>query len=320
MSKPKGSILITGGAGYIGAQTARLLSRSGFDLVILDTLATGSRENLRSGRFIRGDVSNIDLLRRVLREQDISAVIHLAASAHVGESMGLPELYFRNNTVASLHLLESMLAEGVAHLVFASSSSVYGNLGSNSLNEQDAPVPVSPYGESKLQTEKMLHWYGRAYGLRWTALRYFNVAGADDGVGENLEQSTRLFPRAIAAALGTRKPVHVFGDDFPTHDGSAVRDYVHVRDVAAANLFALRHLLNGGSGEVINIGSGQGTSVFEVVRAVEAAVRSPVPYIRSERRPGDPAYSVADTSRATAILGWRPQHSELQQILSSMTH
>ena len=312
------SILVTGGAGYVGAHTARLLRAQGNEIVILDNLSTSRRDNVRWGHWVQGDIADLKLVRSVLRDYSVTSVLHLAASAHVGESMDHPQRYFANNVNGTLTLLEAMIAEDVRQFVFASSSSVYGNSPSSAIAEESATVPVSPYGESKLQSERVLPWYARAHGLRWIALRYFNVAGASDGLGEDIANSSRIVPRAVNAAVGSGNPVHVFGIDFPTYDGSAVRDYVHITDVARANVKALEFVDSGRSGDILNIGSGVGASVLQIIQMVSKHIGAPVPHRTGPPRPGDPPCAVSDISRAQRVLGWSPLESGIENIIASV--
>ena len=314
------SVLITGGLGFIGSHTAKLCQESGLDVIVLDNLSTGRIENARWGTVIYGDIADVDLVRSTLREHSVTSVLHLAASAHVGDSMDRPDLYFDNNVGGSLRLLEGMMAEGVKQFVFASSSSVYGNSGSLSAHEEDAVIPVSPYGESKLQTERALPWYQDAHGLRWLALRYFNVAGAKDELGEEISSSRRIIPRVVQSVIGGNAGLEVFGTEFPTIDGSAVRDFVHVEDVARANLKALHYLETKQAGEVINIGSAVGVSVFQIIEEVGKEVGQPVTYLPRTSRPGDPAHSVSDISKARKLLDWEPVVSGLPNIVGSVIH
>ena len=226
------AILVTGGAGFIGRHTVRLFCEAGEQVVILDNLCTGRRQGMDVCAFVEGDIADTALVRAVLRDYSVTSVIHLAASAHVGDSIRRPEYYYANNVSASLALLEAMLGEGVRTLVFASSCSVYGHAASQAAQEVEALTPVSPYGESKLVVERALVWYERAHGLRWISLRYFNAAGAEEGLGEEVSESTRIIPRAVHAVLGDGPALDVYGTDLPTRDGSAVRDYVHVADIA----------------------------------------------------------------------------------------
>ena len=269
------SILITGGAGFIGRHTARLLQASGREVVLLDNLSTGREQVSYAGLFFVSDIADTARVRRILREHAVTSVLHLAGSAHVGDSMARPAFYYANNVCGTAALLEAMLAEDVRQLVFASSCSVYGNSASSGAREEEAVVPVSPYGESKLVTERALGWYQRAHGLRWAALRYFNVAGAEGDLGEDLAGSRRIIPRAVHAALGAGPALKVFGSTFATPDGSAVRDYVHVSDVARANLCALSFVEQGTEPAIVNILSRRS--------AVSAAIPCPIPFTPRSR-------------------------------------
>ncbi len=312
------SILITGGLGFIGSHTAKLFHESGLEVVILDNLANGRRENAQWGTVLQGDIADVPLVRSIIRQHSITSVLHLAAYVQVGESMVRPDLYFANNVGGSLRLLEAMTAEGVRQFVFASSCSVYGNSGSLSAHEEDAVTPVSPYGESKLQTERILPWYQRTFGLRWLALRYFNVAGAKDGLGEEISSSVRIIPRVVHSGISDETRLEVFGTEFSTADGSAVRDFIHVDDVAHANLKALSHVRAVDAGEVLNIGSGIGVSVLQIIDEVSKELGSRVKYYPRLPRPGDPAHSVSDISKATKLLNWEPVASSLPNIVGSV--
>jgi UDP-glucose-4-epimerase GalE len=314
------AILVTGGAGFIGRHTAKLLCNRGMRVILLDNLTTGRRSDAGKGELVLGDIENRTLVRRVLREHGVTQVIHLAASAHVGDSMQRPDAYYANNVAGTAALLEAMVAENVLQLVFASSCSVYGNSASTAAHEDEAVVPMSPYGESKLVTERALPWYGLAFGLRWVALRYFNVAGAEDAMGEDLAGCRRIIPRTIHAALNEGSPLKVFGTSFQTCDGSAVRDYVHVSDVARANLAALQFLERGSEPAVINIGAGKGISVLRIIEEVELQCGRAVPHQIAPAREGDPGCAISDASRAREILGWTPRKSELHSIVASVLH
>jgi UDP-glucose-4-epimerase GalE len=311
------SILITGGAGFIGSHSASLLSKSGYDIVVLDNLSTGRRSNARWGTFVLGDISDVALVRRVLRERGVTAVLHLAGNAHVGESMLRPDAYFSNNVRGSLALLDAMGAEHVSQIVFASSCAVYGNPVSATVREDEAERPLSPYGESKLFIERTLPWYERAFGLRWLALRYFNAAGAEGDLGEEAARSLRVIPLTVHAALGNGYPIQIFGTSYPTHDGTAVRDYVHVTDIARANLSALQFVEHGHPGAVVNIGTGIGVSVRQIIDAVGDETGQPVPFHEHLPRGGDAARVIANTARARELLGWTPTQPELAQIVAS---
>jgi UDP-glucose-4-epimerase GalE len=312
------SILITGGAGYIGGHTAKLLAESGLNVVILDNLITGRRENLQWGAFVEGDIADVGLVRSIIRRYGVTAVLHLAASTQASDSVVRPDACFANNVCGSLKLLDAMVAEGVKQFVFASSSSVYGDSASASAREDEPVTPVSAYGESKLQTERVLPWYERAYGLRWAALRYFNVAGATGDLGEQISASLRIIPRTVHSIIGYGPTLEVFGTTLPTLDGSAVRDYVHVVDVARANLQALRALEQNQGGMVLNIGSGAGVSVLQIVETVSREVEQRITYHPRPGRPGDPAYIVSDISKAQSLLAWTPTVSSLSNIVASV--
>ena len=312
-------ILVTGGAGYIGSHTCKALSNQGYLPVTLDNLVYGHRWAINWGPFVQGDLVDQSTLRRVFNDYPIKGVIHFAAYAYVGESMSLPEKYFRNNVINTLNLLEAMREAGVRHIVFSSTCATYGIPTEVPIPEHHAQHPINPYGESKLFVEKALHWHDAAHGLRYAALRYFNAAGADpDGeIGEDHEPETHLLPLAIEAALGGRERLDIFGTDYPTPDGTAIRDYIHVTDLAAAHVKAMDHLLAGGSSLKLNLGTGCGHSVRQVVEMVERVGLRPVPVRESPRRPGDPPSLVAAPSQANAVLGWRPQYSDLRQIVET---
>jgi UDP-arabinose 4-epimerase len=312
-------VLVTGGAGYIGSHTAKALAEAGDEPVVIDDLRTGHRENVRWGAFVEGTIADRELVRRVIRDERVRAVVHFAASAYVGESMTSPRDYYENNAVGSLALLDPMLAEGVDRIVFSSSCATYGTPDRIPIREDDPQRPVNPYGETKLATERALHWYGRAYGTRWFALRYFNAAGADPGgeLGEDHDPETHLIPLAIRAALGSAPALQVYGTDYPTSDGTAIRDYIHVADLATAHVAALRKLDGEGAGRGLNLGTGAGHSVREVIAAVERIGGRPVPVLMGPRRDGDPPALVADASAAEASLGWRPSHSSLDEIVET---
>lgn len=297
-----------------------MLHGAGLEPVVLDNLTTGRRDETSWGPFIEGDLASVGLIRSVLRQHRVTAVIHLAASAHVGDSMARPDAYYRNNVSGTASLLEAMVAENVLQLVFASSCSVYGNSASSAAHEDEPVLPMSPYGESKLVTERALPWYQIAFGLRWVALRYFNVAGAEDGMGEDVAGCRRIVPRTVHAAVGGGDALGVFGTSFETPDGSAVRDYVHVSDVAKANLLALQYVEQPNAPAVMNIAAGTGVSVLEIIAEVGRQTGHPVPHELQEARPGDPGCAIADISRARNLLGWVPTSSDLETIVRSVLH
>jgi UDP-glucose-4-epimerase GalE len=310
-------ILVTGGAGYIGSHTAKLLAGVGHEPVIFDDLSQGHEWAVKWGPLERGSLSDPARLAEVFARRKIDAVVHFAANALVGESMTNPAKYFRNNTVGSLNLLNAMHEAGVGIIVFSSTCATYGDPVRVPIDETHPQSPVNPYGESKLMVEKILRWYGGSYGLRWMALRYFNAAGADpDGeIGEDHDPESHLIPLVIGAALGTRQPVKIFGTDYPTPDGTAVRDYVHVMDLADAHLRAIECLRTGTSSQAINLGTGRGHSVKEVIDTVARAGGRGVPAIESPRRPGDPPELVAAPARARDVLGWTCRYPDIETIV-----
>lgn len=313
------SVLISGGAGYIGSHTAKSLVRAGFEPIVYDNLSTGHRCAVKWGQLVEADVCDQASLKRALKQYGVTAAIHFAAHAYVGESVCDPRRYFENNVINSLHLIHTLLDAGIHHLVFSSSCAVYGVPQNLPISESHSKLPVSPYGDSKLFIERVLDWYGRAYGLRWAALRYFNAAGADpDGeLGEMHNPETHLIPRLIEAALGRLGCVEIYGTDYPTEDGTAVRDYVHVSDLAEAHVAALQHLLSGHESFSANLGTGRGASVQEVVAAVEKISGAAIQAKLAPRRSGDPAILVADPTNAEKLLGWRPTLSSLDAIVTS---
>ncbi len=313
------SVLVTGGAGYIGSHTCKALAAAGYNPVVLDNLVTGHRWAAKWGAFIKGDLNNRELLVSVLRECQISAVIHFAAFAYIGESMTDPGKYFRNNVVNTVNLLDAMVTTGVDNLVFSSSCATYGIPLQLPINETHPQRPINPYGESKLFMEKAIHWYGVGHGIRSYALRYFNAAGDDlDGeIGEDHDPETHLIPLVIQTALGQRDTLQIFGADYDTPDGSAVRDYIHVKDLAEGHVLAVKNLLDGSPSRTLNLGTGVGLSVKEIIAAVEHASSSPVNVVESPRRPGDPAILVAAPRAAEEALGWKPRYSDLETIVGS---
>jgi UDP-arabinose 4-epimerase len=312
------SILIVGGAGYIGSQTAKLVAAAGHLPVVFDNLVYGHRWAVKWGPLVEGDLADPAAIRRALEAHAVTAVIHFAAYAYVGESMTDPGKYFRNNVAGTINLLDAMVAAGVRDVVFSSTCATYGEPERVPIAEDHPQRPVSPYGESKLAVERMLRWYGQAHGLRYAALRYFNAAGADpDGeLGEDHAPETHLIPLAIAAAEGRGGPLSLFGTDYPTPDGTAVRDYIHVADLAEAHLAALAALDGGESALRLNLGTGRGSSVREVIAAVEKATGRPVPLREVGRRAGDPPVLVADARQAGQRLGWKPRYPDLESIVA----
>lgn len=313
------AVLVTGGAGYIGSHACKALHRRGYLPVALDSLANGRAEFVKWGPLAVGDIADRPLVRRLLGRHDARAVIHFAALAEVGQSMREPALYYENNLVKSLALIETVREAGVGRLVFSSSCAVYGAPERLPIGEEAVPRPISPYGESKLAVEWLLRGYDRAHGLRSVSLRYFNAAGADpEGeIGEWPVGRTRLVTRAIEAALGRLPEIVIHGADYPTRDGTAVRDYVHVADIADAHVDALAYLEAGGATALANLGSGRGHSVLEIIAAVERIAGRPIRRRLDQRRPGDPPELVADIARVRELLGWSPSHPDLDAIIGS---
>ena len=312
-------VLVPGGAGYVGSHACKALAKAGHLPVAYDDLRTGARELVRFGPLEVGALEDTARVREALRTHRCEAVIHFAASAYVGESVTEPRKYVRNNVIGTASLLDAMLDEGVGRIVFSSTCAVYGIPPEVPIHEGLPLAPINPYGASKRYVEEILQAYDRAYGLRSVALRYFNAAGADpDGeIGEIHDPETHLIPLAIDAALGHAPPLQVLGTDYPTPDGTAVRDYVHVTDLATAHVAALDHLAGGGESVVMNLGTGSGTSVLEVIAAVERATKKPVPHTLGPRRAGDPPVLVADPARARARIGWSPEWSSIDRIVET---
>ena len=311
------AVLVTGGAGYIGSHACKVLARAGYRPVGFDNFSRGHREAVRWGPLIEGSLAERGKLAAALARHRISVVMHFAAYAYVGESVTDPALYYANNLGGSLSLLEAMREARVDKIVFSSTCATYGTPAQVPIRETLPQLPVNPYGETKLAIERALHWYGEAYGLRWVSLRYFNAAGADpEGeIGERHEPETHLVPLVLAAALGERPQVEIYGTDYPTPDGTAIRDYIHVQDLAEAHLRALEHLGAGRQSAALNLGTGRGHSVREVIRAAEAVSGKSIPCRETARRPGDPPVLVADPGLAAELLGWRARISDLETIV-----
>ena len=312
------TVLVTGGAGYIGCHTVRALRARGRDVVVLDTMETGHAKALLGAPLVVGDVGDRDLVRRVVAGHGVDSVIHFAGYKNAGESMQVPGKYFENNVVGTARLLQAIEGTPVRSFVFSGSCSVYGTPTDLPVSERAPLQPESPYGQSKLMDEQMLRWYGEVHGLRWMSLRYFNASGASsDGViGEDFTVTLNLVPLVMKATLGLRPAVQVFGTDFPTPDGTAVRDYSHVEDLANGHLRALEHLEGGGDSGAVNLGTGTGSSVLEVVGMTERVSGRTVPYTEVGRRPGDPSAVWADNRHAAEVLGWTPRHG-LHEIVAS---
>jgi UDP-arabinose 4-epimerase len=312
-------VLVTGGAGYIGSHTAKELARAGYEPVVVDNFRRGHRWAVRWGPLVEMDLADVNGLRKLFEQFHIEAVVHFAASAYVEESMREPAEYFRNNVVNTLNLLDAMRGAGINRIVFSSTCATYGYPERTPITEDHPQRPVNPYGESKLIIERVLSWYGRVYGLSWTALRYFNAAGADLDceIGELHNPETHLIPRVIAAAHGDVPLLEIFGTDYETPDGTAVRDYIHVADLASAHVKALERLAKAGDVGAINLGTGRGHSIREVIDTVERLTQRKVPILECPRRAGDPDVLVADASLAARALGWVPDHSSLDEIVKT---
>lgn len=300
--------LITGGAGYIGSITARLIRATGRSIVILDTLENGHRKAVGDAPFVQGDVSDTSLVEQICREHNVDEVVHFAAYKAVGESMENPAKYFNNNVTGSQKLFEALSNAGVQRVVFSSTAGVYGTPDVVPVTEDAEPRCESVYAETKLMIEKTLQWYSRTSPLRHVTLRYFNAAGAatDGTLGEDWRFSQNLIPHVMKAAMGASSGLTVFGNDFPTPDGTGVRDYIHVEDLAAAHISALDYLSSGGDSVTCNVGTGFGTSVMEIIDATERVTGKKVPYSIAGRRPGDPAECYANTSRIHSLFNWSP--------------
>jgi len=310
-------ILVTGGAGYIGSHTVRLLLDQGYDVTVVDNLSKGYRENVPDGRLVEMDIGDTNRLAAVLKEFGAEAVVHFAAFIAVGESMREPARYFSNNVCGSLSLLTAMVEAGVRHVVFSSTAAVYGNPHTTPIAETFPIQPVSVYGESKVMVEALLRWFDEVHGITNIRLRYFNACGADPQgrLGERHQPETHLIP-LVMRAVASGEPVTVFGDDYDTADGTCIRDYIHVNDLAQAHIQALEYLLGGGASDAFNVGTGTGHTVLEIIRAVEEVTGKKVPYTIGPRREGDPPVLVAASDKLRAMLGWKPQYTDLRQIVA----
>lgn len=313
------NILVTGGAGYIGSHTVKELLAEGHNVVTFDNLFKGHRAAVTGGEFIHGDLQDNDLLQATLRDYDIEAVVHFAADSLVGESMEQPAKYYQNNIVNGLNLLNAIVRQGVRHMVFSSTAAVYGEPVEMPITEDFPKAPTNNYGLSKLMFEQILTTYEKAYGLKSVSLRYFNAAGADPSgeIGEDHSPETHLIPLVLQAALGLRDQITVFGTDYPTPDGTCVRDYIHVTDLARAHILALEALAGGERDGVYNLGNGKGFSVREVIDVAREVSGCDIPVAEGERRPGDPAVLVAGSERAVRELGWRPKYNDLRTIVET---
>ena len=311
-------VLVTGGAGYIGSHTVHTLIQRGYDPIVVDNLSKGHRHNVDARRLHVLDLADTAELAELIKITGARAVIHFAGFIAVGESTREPELYFSNNVGATLSLFQAMKRAGVSRLVFSSSAAVYGTPERTPITEDMPFAPVSPYGESKVMVEKVLGWLDKYGGLRSISLRYFNACGADPsaGLGEEHDPETHLIP-LLLRAVRTGEPITLFGDDYATPDGTCIRDYIHVNDLAEAHVLALESLLSERPSAVYNVGTGSGHSVLEVLRAVESVTGRRVPHVVGPRRPGDPPALVADSTRLVRELGWKPRYTELREIVST---
>lgn len=309
-------ILVTGGAGYIGSHAARYLSSAGHDVWVYDNLVYGHRQAVPPGRLIVADLNDAAQIQDALGRHQIEAVMHFAAFAAVGESVEHPDRYYQNNVVNSLKLLDAMRSAGVTKIVFSSTTATYGVPKRIPINEDELQLPINPYGFSKLVVERALHDYAKAYGFAFAALRYFNAAGAspDGDLGEDHTPETHLIPVVLQVALGQRDKVWIYGNDYPTPDGTCIRDYVHVDDLADAHLKALQKLETG-QGICLNLGTGRGCSVQAVIDACRKVTGHPIPTEIAARRPGDPPELVADATRARDVLGWSPKYTDMESIV-----
>jgi UDP-glucose 4-epimerase len=310
-------VLITGGAGYIGSVVVAELLRANHEVTVYDDLSHGYRKAVPSAaKFVQGEVADRAKLDSIFSSQPIDAVMHFAAFIEAGESMKFPERFFRNNSASTLTLLEAMLAHKIRNFVFSSTAALYGDPEDIPIRETDTLKPTNAYGESKLLVERMLDWFHRIHGFRYASLRYFNAAGATAELGEAHQPESHLIPLILQVALGKRDAISIFGTDYPTHDGTCVRDYIHVADLADAHVLALQ-ALDKASQLIFNIGNGRGFSVREVVEVARKVTGHPIPVIEAPRRAGDPATLVASSEKIKRDLGWKPRFAELEQIVSS---
>lgn len=312
-------ILVCGGAGYIGSHMCKLLDRQGYGVTVFDNLSTGHRQACQWGNFVQGDLLDPAALQALFAASGFAAVMHFSARSLVAESVANPALYYLNNVVGTLNLLEAMRAHGVKRLVFSSSAATFGNPMQGLIAESHPQTPINPYGETKLIVERALAYYAQAYGLSSVSLRYFNAAGADPdgGIGESHTPETHLVPNVLKSLLAEGTSLKVFGDDYPTRDGTCIRDYIHINDLCQAHLLGLNYLGNHPGAHGFNLGNGLGFSILEIIRTAEAVTGRTIPYQVESRRPGDPPSLVADSRRAREVLGWQPRHAEISEIVRS---
>ena len=314
------TILVLGGAGYIGSHTVYELIENGEDVAIIDNLQTGHIKAVHpKARFYKGDIRNREFLDSVFAKEKIDAVIHFAAYSLVGESMEKPLKYYENNLCGTKILLDSMVANGINKIVFSSTAATYGEPESLPILETDKTEPTNPYGETKLAMEKMFKWVGRAHNINFVSLRYFNACGAhvSGKIGEDHAVETHLIPLILQVPNNKREHIYIFGDDYNTKDGTCIRDYIHVTDLAQAHILAVKYLRNGGNSDIFNLGNGIGFSVKEVIETARKVTGHPIPALISPRRAGDPAKLIASSEKARKILGWKPEHAELEEIIAT---
>lgn len=314
------SILVLGGAGYIGSHTVYKLIEDGNKVVIVDNLQTGFKELIHpEATFYQGDLRDKDFLNNVFNQEDIEGVIHFAANSLVGVSMKEPLEYYDNNVYGMIVLLEVMKNHNVKHIVFSSTAATYGEPKCIPIEENDETHPTNPYGETKLAMEKLMKWCSNAYGMNFVALRYFNACGAHPNgrIGELHNPETHLIPLILQVPLGLRKTIYVFGDDYDTFDGTCIRDYIHVLDLADAHIKALEYLKDGNDSDIFNLGNGEGYSVLEIINAAKKVTNLPIDITMDKRRAGDPAKLVANNTKAKEILGWEPQYTNVEEIIST---
>ena len=310
-------VLVVGGAGYIGSHMVKMLSQLGHEVTTLDNLSTGHRDSVRYGQFVEGDIANSVLLNRLFNENHFDGVMHFASFIEVGESVREPARYFQNNLSNTLNLLDAMVRNNVNHFIFSSTAAIFGEPETIPIDENHPRQPINPYGRSKLMVEQALEDYDRAYGLKSVCLRYFNAAGADPDaeLGEQHEPETHLIPLILQAASGRRDAISVFGADYDTPDGSCLRDYVHIVDLCTAHFLALENLIKGSGSRRYNLGNGDGFSVLEVIKLTQKITDRDFPVIHDDRRAGDPAVLVADSTLAKSELGWIPEFNDLAAII-----
>ena len=310
-------ILITGGAGYIGSHTVKYFQKQNEEIIVVDNLQSGHEESIQVDNLYKIDIRDKEQLDKVFKKHNIEAVIHFAANSLVGESMEKPYEYYHNNVYGVLCLLDVMKENNVDKIVFSSTAATYGEPKNIPILESDETIPTNTYGETKLAMEKMMKWFDQAYGIKYVSLRYFNAAGAHQSgtIGEDHHPETHLIPLILQVPLGKRDKIYMFGDDYPTEDGTCIRDYIHVMDLASAHYKALEYLRKGKNSDIFNLGNGNGYSVKEVIETTRKVTGHPIPAEVKERRVGDPAVLIASSDKAKSILGWKPQFDSLEKVI-----